>query len=414
MTGATHHIDDLADPQLAPELVELSAQIGRRDPLRRLRPEALLESAIEATGLHDFGDDWFRTPLDVLCRSLRDEAGLSPLGVLSQRAQLVHLLSSRLLVEDLYRRHPEIEDVPVERPIIIAGLPRSGTTYLHNLLAADPALRRLTERESEHPADPVDETEPVAEDAPVDPFAALLESSLPHLKRMIDVTAESAHEEIRLLALSLSSVVFQTQAVVPSYRDWYLTADQRPAYGYLRRVLKAVQWQGGGGRWVLKAMQHIEQLPALISAFPDATVVVTHRDPVRVVTSLSTMLAYTQRLTTDPVDPVRVGRFWTRAIHDMTDRILRDHDDLPAGQVVDLRLDELRDHRDDVVRRIYDTAGQPFTTGARDAMRAFESERHPHRHGRVGYDARSLGLDAPAIRSRTSRYRERFAVPVED
>src|SRR4051794_34714869 len=125
MTGATHHIDDLADPRLAPELVELTAQIGRRDPLRHLRPAALLQAATDATGLHDFGDDWFRTPLDVLCRSLREEAGLSPLGVLSQRAQLVQLLSSRLLVEDIHRRHPEIEGMPIERPIIIAGLPRS-------------------------------------------------------------------------------------------------------------------------------------------------------------------------------------------------------------------------------------------------------------------------------------------------
>jgi hypothetical protein len=404
-------ITDLADPWLPEEFRSLDERITKYDPYSALEPERLLAEASEQTGLDDFGSDWFRTPLEVLCRSLLTEGNLSPLGALSQRWQVVRLLSARLRVEKLIADHPEIESQPADSPIAIAGLPRSGTTFLHGLLSVDPGLRALSEDESEGPPAPgggADEGGPTS-----DAYARTLSEGMPLMKRMIEVSESSAKEEIRLLALSASSVLFETQVPLPSYRDWRLTSDQTPAYHYLARVLRVLRWQRGGGPWALKTMQHVEHLPALNAAFPTATVVVTHRDPAAVIPSISTMLAYGQRLTTKTVDPVRTAEYWTERILGMTDRCLRDHDSLAPDRIIDVPFARIRDDADGVIEEIYAKAGIPLSAAAKQAMGELQERQHPHRHGRIRYDAAALGLDLSRIRERSARYRERFGVPAE-
>ncbi len=403
-------VTDLADPWLPEYFRSLDERIMKHDPYSALDPERVLAEASEQTGLDDFGSDWFRTPLEVLCRSLLTEGNLSPLGALTQRLQLVRLMSARLRVEKLISEHPEIESQPEEAPIVIAGLPRSGTTFLHGLLSVDPGLRALSEEETEGPPDSEnsDETGPTS-----DAYAQALSDAIPLMKRMIEVNETSAEEEIRLLALSASSVLFETQVPLPSYRDWCLSHDQTPAYRYLARVLRVLRWQRGGGPWALKTMQHVEHLPALNAAFPTATVVVTHRDPSAVITSISTMLAYGQRLATRRVDPVRTAHYWTERILGMTDRCLRDHDVIDPDRIVDVTLARIRDDTDGVVRAIYAQAGIPLSATAHRAMEEMQKHRHPHRHGRVRYDPTALGLDLHHIRERSAGYRERFGVPAE-
>src|SRR5690242_14241344 len=141
---------DLTVPQFPPGAREVLDAIASSE-VPPLEPDALREAAVAQTGLHDFGSPDFTEPLDVLCRSLRTEAGLSRAGIVMATGQVIGHLRTRLRTEDLLRRHPEILDVPIERPIVVAGLPRSGTTHLHNLLAADTALRSLPYWESLEP-----------------------------------------------------------------------------------------------------------------------------------------------------------------------------------------------------------------------------------------------------------------------
>lgn len=412
MNGTTFtEITDLADPWLPREFRELEERVTKYDPYAALRPERLLDEASERTGLDDFGSNWFRAPLEALCRSLLTEGNLSPLGALSQRLQLVRLLCARLRVEKLIADHPEIETQQPDAPIVIAGLPRSGTTFLHGLLSVDPGLRSLADEESEGPPEPSSDD---GDGGPVsDSFARALTEGIPLMERMIEVSENSAKEEIRLLALSISSVLFETQVPLPGYRDWCLANDQTPAYEYLARVLRVLRWQHGGGPWALKTMQHVEQLSALTAAFPTATVVCTHRDPAAVIPSISTMLAYGQRLTTKTVDPVYTARYWTDRILEMTDRCLSDHDRLDSSRIVDVTLARIRDDADGVVKEIYTAAGIPLTAAAQQAMDELREQRHPHRHGRIRYNPASLGLDMNEIRERSAAYRERFDVPAE-
>ena len=411
-------IDDLAAPRFPPEVDEIRAAMAAMAPDVRLEPEPLMAQAATETGLDDFGADDFRERLDVISTALRTEAGLGPAGVVSAQVQVVQLLKNRLLLEDLWRRHPEILDVRIERPIIICGLPRTGTTHLHNLLASDPSLRSLPYWESVEPV-LADGDQPASGER--DPRIARTEAALevvntvvPYFKRMHEMTTDHVHEEISLLAIDFSTMFFDTMAPMPSWRDYYLAHDQTPHYEYLRKVLQALQWLRGGERWVLKSPQHIEQFPALRTVFPDATFVVTHRDPVAVTTSVATMLTYIARLAIDPVVPEQVGGYWSDRIERMLRACVDDRDALPDDQTIDVRFDEFMADDVAMVQRIYEVADQPFTGDVKAAMDEFMADHPRGKYGGVVYNLADFGLDADERRRALRFYSDRFGVVDEE
>jgi hypothetical protein len=413
-TPAPVHIDDLAEPRFPAPYDEMLAGMAAMAPSCPLEPEALLEAAATAAGLDDFGDPRFREALDVLTRSCRTEAGLSPPGTVATHTQLVNFLVNRLRLVDLLRRHPEIHDVPVRAPIVVAGLPRTGTTHLHNMLAADPALRELPYWEAVAPFPAPGES--VADRmARTEASLEVLNGALPYFARMHEMTVDHAHEEIHLLALDLSTMLFETLALLPSYRDWYRATDQTPAYRTLRTCLQALTWLDGQAgrplrRWVLKSPQHLEQFGPLLAAFPDATVVVTHRDPVAVVASMVTMLTYSARMHVERPDLAAYGAYWADRLGDMLGACARDRHLLPAERSIDVRFDDLMADELGTVERIYELAGQPFGDAARAATAGYLAGHQRDRHGKVVYDLADFGLDPSDVAGRFRTYRERFAV----
>ena len=399
-------IDDLADPRFPPGAEEILRAMAAMAPDLRLEPDALMDEAVAKTGLSDFGNDRFRERLGVLCDAFRTEAGLSGPGVVNNHALFVQLLSNRLLVQDLLRRHPEIHDERIEAPIIICGLPRTGTTHLHNLIAADPALRSLPYWESLEPVLPESGQpapgEPDPRIARTEVAIDFINSAMPYFKRMHEMTVDHVHEEIQLLAIDFSTMLFETTSAMPSWRDYYLAHDQTPHYEYLRTVLKALQWLRGGERWVLKSPQHLEQFAVLRSVFPDATFVVTHRDPVAVTTSVSTMITYTARLAHERVDPRRFGGYWADRIERMLRACVDDRDALPANQSIDVHFDKFMADDVAMVERIYDVARQPMTETSRAAMQAFMNDHPRGKFGGIAYDLADFGLD-PAERREVLR-----------
>jgi hypothetical protein len=413
-------IDDLAAPRFPAPVADAMAAVEPVAAGLTLDTSALCAQAVSDTGLSDFGDDAFRPRLDVLTAALRDEAGLSPMGTVSVHSQLVGHLRNRLLVEDRVARHPEIADVAIRAPIVIVGQPRTGTTHLHNLMASDPALRSLPYWESLEPVLPAEERAAVEAGGP-DPRLArtqvgldFLNEALPYFKRMHEMTVDHVHEEIQLLALDGSTMLFETIAVLPTWRDDYLAHDQAPSYRYLKRVLQVLQWQRGGDRWVLKSPQHLEQFRALLEVFPDAVFVVTHRDPVSVIASNATMLAYTARLNTARPDPHRIGHYWSDRIQQMLEVGMRDRELLPAGRSLDVRFDEFMADDIATVRRIYEVAGQRFDDRARAAMEQFMVEHPRGRHGGVIYDLEGdFGIDPHERRAALAEYVRRFRITEE-
>jgi hypothetical protein len=432
--GDRARIGDLAEPRWSPEARPYVDALGAHGDdlgLDALTPGRVRAAAAGSTGLAGWGAEGdatdgeaFAFRLELLCRALREEAGLSPLGLAMTYESLVQTLRGRLLVEDLVARHPEIEQVPIDRPIVICGLPRTGTTHLHNLLAADPALRHLPYWESLEPVLPTAEAAALAgaggrPGGDDDPRRArtrlavdLVDTCMPLFKRMHEMTVDHAHEEIQLLALDAGGMFFETTAPMPSWRDHYTTTDQTSTYRYLRRVLQVLTWlrPEAGDRWVLKSPQHLEQLGPLVTVFPDATFVVTHRDPLAVTASTCTMLAYTARLRQARPDPAAIGAYWAARVEQLLLGGMRDRELLPAGRTVDVVLDDFVADEDATVRRIYAVAGQPLGEASLAAMRAFTAAHPRGRHGTIAYDLDALGIDAGARRTALAAYRDRYAL----
>jgi hypothetical protein len=411
-------IDDWRRPRLPLPLRLANATLG---PIARrtisLEPGALLEKAEKATGLDDFGDESFLEPLGVLTLALEREADLSALGRFSASQLLHQLLCTRLRLEALIRAHPEILDEEIRAPIVIVGLPRTGTTHLHNLVAQDPALRSLPYWES---------LEPIPEDGrrgpvqPDDPRIARCQQACdflhwvaPLFPLMHEMGPHEIHEEVQLLAVHFSTMLFEASNQVPSYRDWYLSTDQTEAYAYLARMLKALQWLRGGRRWILKSPQHLEQLGPLRTVFPDAFIVQTHRDPVRVTASFVTLGAYGLRLGSGGIDPHRVGRYWADRIERMLNASVRDRDDVPADRVIDCRFDEFMADPTSMLERIYAAADQPLDEAQRARFRHYLETHQRGRMGRVDYRLEDFGLDAQERRKALAHYQARFEVPDE-
>lgn len=401
-------IDDLGAPVYPEAAVPVREMLASYGATLNLNPEALLAAAAERTGLDDFGDPGFRERLDLLCTALRTEAGLSDTGVAVVFEQLTGNLINRLRLEALITAHPEIESVPIERPIIICGLPRSGTTHLHNLIAADPGIRYLPYWESLEPFPAPDEP---GEQSRRDRCALgldMVDISMPHFKRMHEMTVDHAHEEIQLLANDISGMLFETTYHIPSFAAHYKATDQGPSYAYLKRSLQALQWLRGGDRWVLKSPQHLEQFPTLYQTFPDATFVVTHRDPAEVTRSMATMVAYGSRMACEHPDPHKLGRYWLGRAEDLLNGCLRDRDVLPEDQSIDVRFTEFMADEQGTLRAVYELAGRPYDDIVRAAMTAFLAEHPRGRHGEVIYDLAALGLDEDEVARRLSGYRDRF------
>jgi hypothetical protein len=409
-------IDDLREPRLD-DAQRAALEYGETLDVT-FDEDALLDAARRRTGLDDFGSDEFVARLRAMIAAVDADAGLNQLGRLSIRQRTVRLLSGRLLVEDLCRRHPEIDDISIEAPIIVVGLPRSGTTHLVNLIAADTRLRSLPYWESLEPVPlPGDGPGPHDVDPRVERCRRGYETQIamvPLLRAMHHQHPGAIEEEIELEDLDFASYTLEWLARVPQWRDFYLGLDQRPHYAYLKKVLRVLTYLRGPNRWVLKSPQHLEQLGPLVETFPDATFAVTHRDPVSVITSAITMLAYGDRMRRARIEPEELAAYWVDRVELLLRACVRDRGLLPAGRSVDVLFHELL--ADDVatVGRIYEKAALPMTSDARYELECYMTANPRDKHGRIAYDLRgAFGLDPAAVRARFDFYFARFPVRVE-
>lgn len=410
-------IDDLAAPRHPPRVLELQREAAKLAPLLRYEPEPLCRQAADETGLENFGRDDFRVRLTLLLRALETEGELSPLGRVSRYRQLVDLLKTRLRVEDQIARHPEILEIEISRPIVITGFPRTGTTHLHNSLAADPELRFLPYWEALEPVLPDAEIPAPGQKDPrrarCEQALAFVNGAMPHFMKLHEMTVDHAHEEIDLLALDFSTMWFETPGPLWSWIRHYKASDQTPHYAYLKRVLQVLTFLRGGKRWVLKSPQHFEQLRALRAVFPDATLVLTHRDPLPVIASFATLMTYTARLAQAHPDPAAYGRYVVERSADLLDACLRDRALWPPERSIDLHFHELVADQDRAIHQLYARAGQPIGERSRRAISDY-AESHPQgRHGKVRYDLADFGLEVAALRERFRAYTERFGVRLE-
>jgi hypothetical protein len=415
MSGRRIRITDLRHPELT-DIQRLALAHGERNPVE-LTVEAVLAAAAERTGLGDFGPDDFRPRLRLWLDEVDQDPARTALGRLTLFRDCVRYASNRLRIHDLVGRRPEILDTDVAAPIIVVGLPRSGTTHLVNLVAADTRLRSLPLWESYEPVpDPDEASGPDGTDPRyrrADQEWRGMEAMLPFVAAMHPMRPDHVHEELELQLPDFSSYQLEWVARVPRWRDYYLTHDQTAHYAYLKTVLQILQWRRPGERWVLKSPQHLEQLGPLLHTFPDATIVVTHRDPVSVVQSAATMMTYAARMSYRTPEPDFYLAYWTDRIRRLLEASLRDRHLVPADHHADVLFHDFLADDMATVERIYRVAGLTMTDEARAQIGAYLAAHPRDAEGRVDYDLRAdFGIAPEEVRSRFGFYHD--AVPVRE
>lgn len=420
----TVRITDLVAPEYPEEISAAFEMVAPMAEMLQWSCEAILSQAANETGLDDFGDDLHVAPLQSLMRAMPTEGDLSVLGQLSNHATLVGYAKQKLLVADLLKRHPQIHDIEIKRPVVIAGQGRTGTTHLHNLMSTDPNFRTMPYWESLEPVPPlaeqgVDYGPDVRDDPRFGRCAEKLEqlnTVLPYFKRMHDMTPEHVHEEIALLGIPFGGMAPETMATMPSHRDWYLASDQTPYYEYLKTMLKVLMFvrPGGANRWLLKSPQHVEQLGPLMTVFPDATVICTHRDPLAVAKSMSTMLTYAARMSRNPATLRDVGLYWIDRMARMFQAMADQREFVPAEQSIDVQFHEFMADDIATVKIIYELADQAWSTEIEEGMRDYMAAHPRGVHGRVSYHiGEDFGVDVQQLAKNLQFYCDRFNLVIE-
>ncbi len=369
-----------------------------------LSEASVLSEARARTGLAALGPDDFREPLRRLLHALASEARLSDAGRAAQRERIVGLLANRLRVEDCIARHPEILEEELAPALAIVGLARTGTTLLHRMLASDSRWLALHWWEARQPA-----PWPGSEGAPCDPriadaereVEAMLHAS-PDLIAAHPMDAQAPDEDILLIEHAFRSTVPEAFAVIPSFGAWLEAEDPAPAYAYLARLLRLLQWQKHrrgepGRRWLLKTPFHLGNLDALFAALPGTHVVLTHRDPRETIPSFAS-LNYTLTQVGSPHAEARaVGQIWAGKMQRALGRALAARERAPA-RFLDVAYAALVADPLAQVERIYRFAGLELTAAARDAMRAWSEENARDRRPVHAYTLAEFGFTDESIR----------------
>ena len=409
-------IPDLTSPELTPMQREVLAHV--EGLTINLDTADLINQAIEKTGLDDFGANDFRTRLDVYAGSADADSGCTNLNRMTIRNRIVRLLTQRLLLTNLLQRYPEIHDIEIERPIVVVGLPRSGTTHLVNLIASDTRRRALPYWESQEPfalpgeGPDVNGVDPRFTRSVTEHAAA--QAMTPLLQAMHDRFPQAIEEEVELLDLDFASYVLEWHARVPQWRDYYLGLNQDEHYSYLRTVQQALTFLRGPRQWVLKSPQHCEQLGPLTRTFPDATVVFTHRDPVAVIQSAVTMLAYGDRLRRNNIDPEALVEYWIDRVERLLRGCVRDRNLVAPDRSIDIVFHQLNGNEISILESIYECNGSELTEDLRRSFFRYLNDNPRGKHGRLRYELERHFHRSPAdVRSRFAFYFDQFDIREE-
>ncbi len=410
---------DYANPY-RPLAIRLFNRIGRAgrslEQSGHLDVDSLLDSAQRKTGLTDFGSDGHLRALRVLVDSINDEARLTATGRLIQRSRLAASLVNRLQIQELLRRHPEIDDIYLGGIVLIAGLQRTGTTLLQRLLSSHPEIRAITGPEVLHPVPDVDDVERGKRTR--ERRAALAKRAFsylaPDFKAIHPIDHDQPEEEVLLLDLTFMSQSAEATMHVPTYSHWLEGEDHTWTYEYFERVLKVLCWQRPGRTWVLKTPQHMEHLDAFRTVFPDATIVQTHRDPRKTVASFCSLVAHARGMLSDRVEPLEIGEHWLQKTCRMVQRSMQTRELAGPDRFIDVSYYDLTRDPITELRRICEQVGLAFDDEAeREAARCIEANPKD-RFGPHNYQLGAFGLSEETVDETFASYRDEYAIPFED
>nr|VFJ64437.1 MAG: Sulfotransferase family protein [Candidatus Kentron sp. FW] len=376
-----------------------------------LDEDALLEKAMRQTGLSDFGGDTFREPFQILLKSLREEARLSVAGVVIMHNTMARLLTNRLLTEQAFADEPSMGDTPIERPLYVIGLPRTGTTLLHNLLACDPNARWLHLWEGLYPAPSPKSLENDPRILRSEEWTASFEKVAPLLPIAHKLQPRGPEECFWLMENTFTDLIFELRARVPGYSEW-LIANEANAdiYRYYRRQLQMLSNHCRGRHWVFKAPRHLPGLAGLLAVFPDACIVQTHRDATEVLPSLCSLCEILWSAVSDDVDKYAIGAHWLQRFGKIVEQTHKTYSIAKPGQILDIRYVDLMRDPIGTVRRIYDHHGYEYSPEFEIDMRGWLANNRQHKYGLHRYTLEEYGLNAAKLKRDLHDYQQAFGI----
>jgi hypothetical protein len=384
----------------------------------RLDPDEILDEAMQRTGLSDFDGTSFLEPYRIFVRSVDREARLHPLGRVITRSDCLNWLENRLLLCEARKRSPGIAAERVEKPLVITGLPRTGTSILHELLAQDPASRAPLHWEVRFPC-PAPETASYESDpriARAERQIQLWNQIVPEYATMHELGARIPVECVQLTTHEFVSEELLGRYQAPTYAAYYAKADLVPAYRFHRAMLQHLQSRCRRERWVLKAPSHFPVLDTLFAVYPDARVVITHRDPLKILPSVASILYSTAYVRSDAVDPrAMLGWFTGETCRHLLDGMteFRAGGAVDPRQFFDLRYVALVARPIETLASLYDHCGMRLSAQAEARMRAYLTAKPKGKHGVHRYDFSATGFSEDAERERFRAYQERYGVSSE-
>ena len=373
----------------------------------------LLADARSQTGLADFGDPAMFEGLDVLVNALNTEAALTASGAQRLAASITATLANRLKVEDYLKANPALLEAPIERPTFVFGLPRTGTTLAINLLAADPARRSFMRWEAFATVPPAAKGA-LRSDPRFHEEQARLDMSLkyvPHISAMHHEDADSSCECQFAMSPSFISQVYDSQFHIPSYSDWFLATDYAPAFRYHKRLMQLLQ-QHNTGRWTFKNPWHPLYLDALTGVYPDAQLVMTHRDPADVVASACSLVYAVRQLYSDSVNPLDIAAISLKTFDAMIQRTIAFHDKHGAQAIHHVQYNALTADPIGTMRALYTHFDEAFTPAAEAGMQAMLDANPQGKHGKHSYRLEDYGLTRAGVHAHFKDYIDRFGIAV--
>lgn len=380
-----------------------------------MQTQDLITAAQQQTGLTHLDDEHLLERLDRLVDALNGEARLSARGEQSVEANLVATLSNRLRVEDYLARHPELLERPVEKPLFVFGLPRTGTTLVINLMNVDPA-RRCFLRWEAFDSVPPPRPDELHAGLRYERSQAQTEMALkhaPHISAIHHENADSPTECQFAMSPTFIAQYYDAMYDIPSYHRWLLyEADYMPAFRYHRRLLQLLQAEAGG-RWTLKNPWHPLFLNELTTVYPDAQLVMTHRDPVEVVGSACSLIKAIRPMFSDDVDLEAIGRDSLETFDLMIKRTLAYKEAHGWDSIYDLHYADLMRDPIGEISKLYRHFDEPFTAEAAAAMNTYMQDNPKGKHGRHTYSLEDYGLTREQVIERYKDYCECFKIPLK-
>jgi hypothetical protein len=377
----------------------------------QMTAETLMDEAKRQAGLSDFGDLWFLEPMGKLLESIHKDAKLSPAGVANQGGRMVHGLVSRLRLQDALKRNPEIMDEKVTVAGTIVGLPRTGSTMFHRLLASAPGFNAIKWFETQFyaPFPNEERGKPVERRALA---TKVMEGYVAAGMMSIHPFAiDEPDEEIIIMDQFFVGTMPESAMYIPSYCEWLGTFDHTKAYEDLKTILKFFQWgdeNRQGKRWVLKTPGHLPTLDTLFKVFPETTVITTHRDPISTVPSYCSMLNSLIHMNSDDVDDIEFGRFTEKRWASFLGRYEAARDRIGADRFIDIKYEDIVKAPLDQARPVMAKLGIPMSKEAEAAMTEWLQENARDKRASHSYSLEQFGLTTEELEHDFASYRNRF------